>query len=531
MATTFMFISCSKGLLEKTNENVSTSNFIETQNISIGKKLKNPYSVTNMKEALKLVKASNKSFIISEKDIKPTHLYIKFLPASWTEYEKLLDFDTLYVYDYPLDVERNGEGMSNDNVRTQMPNPLYSSVPVNLDIETLNVKYEKLEDLFIPDDFVSHNSISILGRNIDKESIIQLVNASMKLTGNLNDTLKSDNNIAARYVPSGRIRVWDTRMAETFTIGGINPYVPVRGVRVEARRWFTTHHGYTDNNGYYSVDGSFNNPCNYSLLFENGDFEVRKGSMLRAIVDGPKQSSPWNYDIQDNLIRFIAHVYRGAHRYWRENIGGLLRPTMPPSLKMIYGAYNENGTPMNLGTTPPPGMPNIKMFSQTGGVVLPSDAVFSSTVHETAHWTHFMNVAPRSIQDQFLRESWAVGLEWHITTMEYREKSIWGYGDPLYDVISAMYPIRQSYQYWRSAIEPNYTSIFIDLVDDYNQLGVTYGSWTSNIDDQVTGYTFLQLENDVVKYADNRSTLIYQLKQNKPIGVTDGQIDTLFTHF
>ena len=53
-------------------------NSFEPQNIPIGEKLKNPYSVANMKEALKVVKGSNKDFIISEKDIKPTHLINSF---------------------------------------------------------------------------------------------------------------------------------------------------------------------------------------------------------------------------------------------------------------------------------------------------------------------------------------------------------------------------------------------------------------------------------------------------------------------
>lgn len=78
MVIILLFSSCSKSFLENTNENVTNMNSFEPQNIPIGEKLKNPYSVANMKEALKVVKGSNKDFIISEKDIKPTHLINSF---------------------------------------------------------------------------------------------------------------------------------------------------------------------------------------------------------------------------------------------------------------------------------------------------------------------------------------------------------------------------------------------------------------------------------------------------------------------
>ncbi|WP_144960600.1 hypothetical protein [Gillisia sp. Hel_I_86] len=71
----------------------------------LGKKLENPYSVTNMKKAYDNLKNKSKNANNFNLDIKATHLYIKFIPKSEEELSILKMDSTLILYTYPLDYE------------------------------------------------------------------------------------------------------------------------------------------------------------------------------------------------------------------------------------------------------------------------------------------------------------------------------------------------------------------------------------------------------------------------------------------
>lgn len=476
-----------------------------------------------MKKALASIRQLQNSFPIKEAEIKPTHYYLKFYPQNAVEFEKLMDFDKLYFYTFPLDAPQPEivPEFSSKNLI-----PLYTSAPISLDVTQLGVRYEKLEDLYIPDDFDTQQFLSKSQNNLTAD-IITLVNESMKLTGNSADTVRTNVMIMA-YVPSGRVQVMDTRM---------NAYIPLRGVRMEARRWFTTHHGYTDANGYYSVNGDFDRDCNYSLIFECGDYDVRTGTFGQAKIDGPKQSSPWNVNINGGENQFYAHVFRGAQRYWRGDIADLARPINAPGIKTKYAAYYGKNKEyytipvVNNGT-----YPNISVYSnRSNGIALMSDEIFSGTVHETAHWSHLLNYGTPNFSSagDFVRESWAVGVEWFLTQMEYKEKGISNYAEFNYDV-NAIYPINFGHQNWlrdNAFYYNDYSSLVIDLFDNYNQLGNYFSNGVpSTIDDQVTGFSFGTFEQ-IIKYTTGKANFFDRIKQYKPSNVTDAQLDVLFSSF
>ncbi len=126
-----------------------------------------------------------------------------------------------------------------------------------------------------------------------------------------------------------------------------------------------------------------------------------------------------------------------------------------------------------------------------------------------------------------IQESWAVAVEWFITQKEYRERGISDYSGPLYNV-NAGYPIRWGHQDWRYGIGiDNYSCIFIDLVDNHNQVG----RFSNALTDNVAGYDIPTIEATFLKHIYGFSSLKYQLKANKPSGVTDAQIDELLDQF
>ena len=124
-----------------------------------------------------------------------------------------------------------------------------------------------------------------------------------------------------------------------------------------------------------------------------------------------------------------------------------------------------------------------------------------------------------------------MGVEWFITQIEYREKGIANYGEFSYTT-EINYPAQFGHQNWRQGIGlDDYTSLFIDLVDDYNQFDQSFAGWISNINDSITGYTFANLEDQVLRHTQGKQDLFNRLKMYKPTGVTDTQIDLLTASF
>jgi len=71
--------------------------------------------------------------------------------------------------------------------------------------------------------------------------------------------------------------------------------------------------------------------------------------------------------------------------------------------------------------------------------------------------------------DGQLQESWPVAIEWFLTHIEYADRGIANYGRSDYHPTNApQYPNDQAYQYWTRNVHPDYTSLFINVVDDIN---------------------------------------------------------------
>ncbi len=91
-------------------------------------------------------------------------------------------------------------------------------------------------------------------------------------------------------------------------------------------------------------------------------------------------------------------------------------------------------------------------------------------------------------------------------------------------------------QYWNSSISSDYTSLFINLIDNYNELNNWFGIQKGQVNDQVSGFRIYDLETKVLKHAYGLSSLSQYLKANKPIsstviGPTDAQIDLLLSYY
>jgi len=469
---------------------------------------------------------------LDDSPVRPTHLYLRFQPKDWAEYDLLKSDTTLKLYQIPLDYEIETYGNTYQDPTIPQGNPTWQYVAIKYDYNfNKNIKYEILAELYLPE---SDNSIdqSVSNLRINGKGFVDaLVDEAMILTKNYDDTLQTNSANRSAFNPNGTVRVYDTRLGKM---------IPLQGVRMRARRWFDVNEAVTDQNGWYQTSG-FKRPANYSLVFEAGSFDIRSGTFGQAMIDGPKQSSSWNVDLWDGVNRFYAHVFRGAWRYHYGDVGGLTRPFL--GFKLKYAAYDKSGSAQgfNIGNWSIFSInPNIFIYRfSSGNSEYASDEIFSTACHETCHTTHWktMNAGPIQFSqvNEFIRESWPVAVEWYITSLEYRSKGITNYGSENYQ-ISASYPLDRSYQYWQKSNSPNYTSIFIDLIDGYNQSQQTYINSSTflpytGINDPIFGYNLATIESNFLKHVYGLTSLRDQLKKNKPTGVTDTQIDALISNF
>lgn len=272
--------------------------------------------------------------------------------------------------------------------------------------------------------------------------------------------------------------------------------------------------------------------------------------------------------------------------------------------------------------------PNIKIWTKKDGVQKDSQKIFGTTLHEIGHSSHIELMNAGLIQysqvEPIIYESWANAIEWYLMRMEYQEMGFPDFADA--NIGNECYIREWSHdQKHDKELEsnPEYSPIFIDMVDDFNQsiktcidanqptnkcpYGGTYSGeycywgaaptgvsgfiyadhfyhypetgntcvnsnfpniyldganhcylmpipteqighiWHNNSGtafyytspsgnvnypyDEISGYSMEDLEDDVVKYSYGLHRLKNKLKANKPIGVTDKEIDLYMSYY
>ena len=435
------FVSCKKdrGITES-----------ESQPTAIGQKLENPYSVENMRKAMGNLRNSNDDYRMADLEIEATHLYLKFMPQNEDQLSLLLQDSTVVYYTYPLDHELlDGTDEYHDpEIPDSLPTYQYCAVPINK-VLTTDVPYEILEELFIPDEYEDEGSYRYASEDLTEA----LVDEALRITDNLEqeDELQDHERRRRKWRPAGTLNVWDDNKGK---------FIPLEGVKVRARRWFTTRTGISNSNGYYSCNGKFRRKARYSIKWKRYDFSVRKG-LRTAKYGGPKKKGNWNLNIKGGRQEFYATIFRAANHYYYKDIKGLRTPPRNgfwrTKLK-IRACYetndNSNGNYMSarrflgLGSA-------IKIYNPHHN----SMNIYATVIHELAHASHW-NMGSWNFYNtsDIVVESWARGVEWELTRMVYEDYQ------PIY--FGA------------------YSGVVQDMVDGIDR---NY--------DQVKGYTIRQLED------------------------------------
>lgn len=120
----------------------------DSQELSIvSKKLKNPYSLKNMRAAYNSLSSDGNARLKDEYNIKATDYYIKFLLKNVKEYDDITG-DSIDLYAYPLDYEHSLEAYEyyENLLEKDSCKWFYAAVPVDYDYK--KHEYEIIEELF-----------------------------------------------------------------------------------------------------------------------------------------------------------------------------------------------------------------------------------------------------------------------------------------------------------------------------------------------------------------------------------------------
>ncbi|KVV16444.1 hypothetical protein [Flavobacterium sp. TAB 87] len=537
-------VSCSN----EPNLSVTESQSKQEDWVKLGKKLENPYSIKNMRLALKNLKAKKSSLTSREApidagfDVEPNYLYVEFEPKTEAEEAVLKQDSSVVLFDYPLDYEFTEEVLDARPALLSNQFPNYYTA-IKIDSETASeAQYEILEELYIPeeDPYFGSNLSAKQKISTQKETLLdELLDEAFKITGNERQNQLAKTNATAKWIfgkrwwPSGTITIYDE-------VARANK--PVVGAQVLIRQWFTVRQGITDENGNFSTS-SIRGSARYVLQWERYNYSIRNGSFFQAETKSATEQKdvPWNLNITGGDDKYHALIHQAAHDYYYGHRFGLISP---PMNNHLYSFGRQSQMKIAARETAPWGFPSsyshirsdltyglsaqihIKKYGS------PDDEVYGTTIHELSHALH--SVLDRGSYDNIVRdafldnhssvqkrnrrllETWPTTVEIMMTLERYRTK----FGNPNYQY-------RNNNKQFVTILAVNdYTSGGFDLIDNFNQrdfYGLDYPI------DRVNGYTLKQLEQSLIgaKYWSQwRDNL-----KNKYDNPTEQFVDELFNNW
>ncbi|QPH38930.1 hypothetical protein [Pedobacter endophyticus] len=421
----------------------------------------------NQRLAIKKTMTVEESYVIAESGINVSHYYIKFKPRNNSDMDKLKADRSLIIYPFPLDTEiAPYKGNYRDPaVPLGIPTYQYASVPVGYHFP--DVPYEKLADLFIPEEQANEmitvngpdgSSFSVAARLLSAESICVGdpepgeeprpndedepgdVPPEDCDTGGGSPGTPGDPNISGdECPPMAGLRCMMTIIMRSLVCRE-SKFVRAAGLPLMR--------GITDVQGNYVVEGWYTRPADYWLDFERYEFSVNDDTSLSGAreIGGPKIQGPW--DVQfEGYDKFCSTIFRAAYHYYYKDIQGLQRPPQNGfwNTQVKLGARNEAGTCSTLALRHSFGIGEmIHIFNPDND----PQATYATTIHELGHAVNleFADFYP----DTNVGESWCRDVQWVLTRMEY----------PNYAGGSISLPA--------------YTNVVMDLIDqeyDYNPRG------------------------------------------------------------
>jgi hypothetical protein len=510
-----IFYACQKDELIQ-NEQPELKNFKPTDDMLVlGEKIIDPYHFEIMQKAYDIVKSKGEFLPIDK--LTPTHIYMRFLPKNEDQWQILKTDTNLILYDFPLHYEIVEHGLYYHD--PELPEDAitwqYSVIPVNYEYPT-SIPHEILYKAYIPDLDIEDEKLRIFNENLTDEAY--------KLAGvtdeDGNDGEKAKMQKASKWNPSGTITVYDDVLKRQ---------IPLQQAEVHARYGVHIERVLTNDNGYFSTS-SFRYKVNYSIKWKRGKYDIRNGGLLQAWYNGPKQKSAWNLNIQKGGKSIMyATMHRAAYKaFYGDNLN-IYRPTLSMrKTKLCY--IDKYGTGVFWGNMGLGILPDIKIWGKNAsGNYRTTEIIFGTTTHELGHQSHYQYMG--NIQywqtSKLIYESWAQAVEWALTNDEYKKLWLKYGGDAGRNYNHNVGTGGEGGQRWTKSMSNwEYSPIFIDLIDDYNQQ--IRENDTDFPNDNVTGYTLKDINFTILRNSYGLSSLYNTVQNNRISGVSYDAVEQLF---
>lgn len=362
--------------------------------IVLGSHLEDPYSVDNMTKALSLLYPTK-----ADRVVETTHLYVRFLPETDAELEQLEGLG-LELLDHPVDYQiiREGDYYHDPEIPEGDITWQYAVVENGFSFPE-GIRHEVLDKCHIP----SSEAEATKAGGIDWAAVER---ESYRLTGNA-DMLVPDSKAKESGTPEGQICIVDDRTDE-------GP-VGVRGVKVSCNSFVKFAHGYTDDEGYYKVNKNFNSRPRYRIVFKNKKgFAIGFNLLLQpASASTLGKNSPKGLDVtvtsdSDRKLFTRCVVNNAAYEYYgscRDDDSSMRTPPSNLRIWLFQNLEASSAVMLRQGAVIDDSVISeflgeytflLKLFlpDLTIGLKGADDyaEVYSRTIHELAHSSHFMQV-------------------------------------------------------------------------------------------------------------------------------------------
>ena len=506
--------SCEKEQIERTMnyDNPSSKSTLGEGAIVLGNKLNDPYDVDFINEAFSQLVDAGIEFPFNR--IEPTGQYVRLFAGS-TEELDLIESDTNTLwFDFPLDYEMSEGGTYyHDPSLPDSATWKYAVLPMNYSFPS-NIQKELLHYVFIPDDHPDYDKY--------EDAFDLLEELSEKLCGNRSsseeDSARINNTRGRKWAPSATIRTWDNV---------VHRLIPLQGAKVTARHYTKCRSGITNSQGKYTFESEFKkgHRVKYGITWERAYWDIRNALGIQQYYNGPKVEQAWNLDIYGQKSLMFATMHRALLKAFYGYWGGINRPYASHKLKVGYlDSYGGKNLAWNICTWNMFGLlNNISVHGRdSNNNFLTCSDLFGNLTHELGHQSMLRyvggtwNFAGFSYTN-FIRESYANCVEWYITNHYYRN-----------DLGVTNYSHRYDYQWWENKGEESsyYTPVFIDLIDEYNQIQEGNG-----YNENVSGYTLYEIQDLLIDHSYGAHSLRVTLKNNLLHGVTTESIDELIDNY
>lgn len=464
---------------------------------------------------------------VEDFDIETTELYVRFLPADSLELQTLLGDTSQIFWDYPLDFEVEFIGHYYHDPSIPDSLPTYQYTVVKPDFQFPEIEYQILAELFLPENYANDDENS--GNRIASNFLDELEYEALRITGNLDeDEMAGNGRInASKWRPTGYVRVEEVSNQSALKLDqkktGI--LLPVVNVLVKGKNWFHLSKDYTDVNGYYELD-RYKGKVDYKIEFESDRVKITNFLGWSRNHNGPNESSNgWN-----PVFSFWTESWANAtliNAAYQFRVQVTRRGMQTPFPTTWWGSGNRAVNKLNVrikydrGTgrmiSPPWTINEIKIWSDFPDEPLwtqlhkGTDFLYSVAFHELAHSMH--SNLDGTVGKRIITESWGNFIEYYFTREYYLN---------VLDI--NRYPNFNSSN-MKSDGKYFYTPIFIDLMDDDNQLARLGGDRPN---DNVRNYTFLQLQASLEK---NRNLREVRDHLKGYTNSTRNNIDELFSYY